>query len=133
MMKEIKIKSEIKNLRIVEKIVDEIATEMNISRNCYGKLMVGTMEAVNNAVIHGNKGDGNKEVKIFFEYGEEKVEVTVEDQGGGFKYNEIPDPTLPENLEKITGRGIFLMKKLADDIKFNETGNRVTLVFKNIK
>jgi len=131
MIKEVKIKSEIKNLRIVEKIVDEISTQVGIDKNNYGKILVSTMEAVNNAIIHGNKSDLKKEVIIYFNYENEKIEITVEDEGNGFNYNNIPDPTLPENIEKITGRGVFLMRKLADNVEFNEKGNKVKLIFNN--
>jgi len=132
MKKKIKIKSELKNLRIVERVVDELSAEMGIDSNNYGKIIVSTMEAVNNAVIHGNKSDIKKEIEIKFNYEENKLKITVEDEGNGFNYNNIPDPTLPENIEKITGRGVFLMRKLADEVKFNKKGNRVTLIF-NIK
>lgn len=133
MHKKIKIRSEIKNLRIVEKIVDDISAEMGIDSNYYGKIMVSTMEAVNNAIIHGNKSDINKEVEIEFEYKGMDLKVSVEDEGNGFNYNEIPDPTLPENIEKLTGRGVFLMRKLADEVRFNEKGNKVTLIFNKVK
>jgi len=133
MHKKIKIRSEIKNLRIVEKIVDDISAEMGINSNYYGKIMVSTMEAVNNAIIHGNKSDINKEVEIEFEYKGMDLKVSVEDEGNGFNYNEIPDPTLPENIEKLTGRGVFLMRKLADEVRFNEKGNKVTLIFNKVK
>lgn len=133
MHKKVKIRSEIKNLRIVEKIVDDISAEMGINSNYYGKIMVSTMEAVNNAIIHGNKSDINKEVEIEFEYKGMDLKVSVEDEGNGFNYNEIPDPTLPENIEKLTGRGVFLMRKLADEVRFNEKGNKVTLIFNKVK
>ncbi|HOK25233.1 MAG TPA: ATP-binding protein [Bacteroidales bacterium] len=133
MHKKIKIRSEIKNLRIVEKIVDDISAEMGIDSNYYGKIMVSTMEAVNNAIVHGNKSDINKEVEIEFEYKGMDLKVSVEDEGNGFNYNEIPDPTLPENIEKLTGRGVFLMRKLADEVRFNEKGNKVTLIFNKVK
>jgi len=133
MHKKVKIRSEIKNLRIVEKIVDDISAEMGIDSNYYGKIMVSTMEAVNNAIVHGNKSDINKEVEIEFEYKGMDLKVSVEDEGNGFNYNEIPDPTLPENIEKLTGRGVFLMRKLADEVRFNEKGNKVTLIFNKVK
>jgi len=133
MERRIKIKSEIKNLRVVEKVVDDISAEVGIDSNNYGKILVSTMEAVNNAVVHGNKSDVNKEIDIRFKYDEGRLKITVEDEGNGFNYNNVPDPTLPENIEKITGRGVFLMRKLADDVKFNKKGNKVTLIFNNIK
>ncbi len=133
MIKELSIKSEIDNLRKVEKIIDEISGKAGINKTNYGKILVSTMEAVSNAVAHGNKYDKEKEVKITIDYKGEKLMVSIEDEGNGFNYNNIPDPTAPENIEKLTGRGIFLMRKLADDVMFNNSGNKVTLIFKNIK
>jgi serine/threonine-protein kinase RsbW len=133
MRKEIIIQSEVKNLRIVEKAIDEISAEIGISEDNYGKIMVSAMEAVNNAIVHGNGSDYKKEVKIEILHRNKILVISVEDQGAGFKPKEIPDPTKPENIENITGRGVFLMSKLADKIEFNERGNRVTMSFKDLK
>jgi serine/threonine-protein kinase RsbW len=129
----IKIKSKVENLRIVEKAIDEISAEAGIKADCYGKLMVATMEAVNNAILHGNKSDEKKIVEIEIRIKEDRLVISVEDEGTGFKPREVPDPTSPENIENITGRGVFLMSKLADIIEFNKTGNKVTMSFKDIK
>jgi serine/threonine-protein kinase RsbW len=131
MQKLLKIESEIQNMRIVERIIDEISAELNISQDNYGKIMVSTMEAVNNAIIHGNKSDKSKYVVIKISGGKHLLKVSIEDEGTGFRPKEIPDPTKPENIENISGRGVFLMSKLADNIEFNEKGNRVTLLFKD--
>lgn len=133
MQKLLKIESEIKNMRVVEKTIDEISTELGIGEEYYGKIMVSTMEAVNNAIIHGNKSDNRKLVIIEIVKNNKTLRISVEDEGSGFKPKEIPDPTKPENIENLTGRGVFLMSKLADAIEFNEKGNRVTMSFKDIR
>jgi serine/threonine-protein kinase RsbW len=133
MRKKIIIKSEVKNLRIVEKALDEISAEIGISQDNYGNIMVSAMEAVNNAIIHGNKCDSVKEVKIEITHKGNILIISIEDEGPGFKPMDIPDPTKPENIENISGRGVFLMSKLADKIEFNEKGNRVTMSFKDLK
>jgi len=117
-------------MRVVEKAIDDISTELGISADNYGKIMVSTMEAVNNAIIHGNKSDIRKYVVIRITLGKHILKISIEDEGTGFRPKEIPDPTKPENIENISGRGVFLMSKLADSIEFNEKGNRVTLSFK---
>jgi serine/threonine-protein kinase RsbW len=132
MLKKIKIESNIDNLRIVENTIDLISVELGIKQDNYGKILVSTMEAVNNAIIHGNKGEKKKLVEIEISYRRKKLYITVSDQGTGFKYKEIPDPTKPENIENLHGRGIYLMSKLSDGIEFNDTGNRVTMMFKDI-
>jgi serine/threonine-protein kinase RsbW len=90
------------------------------------------MEAVNNAIIHCNKSDIKKVVEIEIKIRKKDLSITVADEGTGFRPDDIPDPTKPENIENITGRGVFLMSKLADNIKFNGKGNKVTMLFKDI-
>jgi serine/threonine-protein kinase RsbW len=133
MNKKFKIESNILNLRIVENAIDEISTEIGFNQDNYGKILVSTLEAVNNAIIHGNKKDESKSVEIEISFKRNILRVSVSDEGKGFKPKEIPDPTKPENIENLSGRGVFLMSKLADKIEFNEIGNKVTMSFKDIK
>ncbi len=133
MLKKYRIVSKIGNLRIIENAIDNITAETGINQDNYGKILIGTLEAVNNAIIHGNKSDEKKFVSVDIKMADTNLEVTVTDQGNGFKPSEVPDPTQPENIEALNGRGIFLMSKLADDIKFNKKGNKVTLIFKNVR
>jgi serine/threonine-protein kinase RsbW len=132
MEKKLKVASDLENLRVVEKAIDEITASENISHSCYGKILVAVLEAVNNAIAHGNKFSPDKFVDITLKCKEDKLTVVVKDSGPGFSPNNIPDPTLPENIEKISGRGVFLMTNLADEIKFNKKGNTVTITFNNI-
>jgi serine/threonine-protein kinase RsbW len=117
----------------VEKAIDEISAEIGIRQENYGKILVTTMEAVNNAIIHGNKSDESKLVEIEISYKNKILKISVLDEGLGFKPKEVPDPTKPENIENFHGRGVFLMSRLADEIEFNEQGNKVTMSFKDIK
>jgi serine/threonine-protein kinase RsbW len=133
MNKKFKIESKISNLRIVEKTIDEISNEIGFNQVHYGKILVSTMEAVNNAIIHGNKEDEFKYVEIEISYKKNILTISVMDEGLGFKPMNIPDPTKPENIENLHGRGVFLMSKLADKIKFNKTGNKVIMYFNEIK
>ncbi|MBK7711221.1 MAG: ATP-binding protein [Bacteroidales bacterium] len=133
MYKKVRIESCISNLRIVENTIDEIMNEIGITQENYGKILVSTLEAVNNAIMHGNKYEKEKmvEVEILFKNG--KLRIKISDEGKGFVPHEVPDPTIPPNLEALNGRGIFLMSKLADEIKYSKRGNSVTMYFKNIK
>ncbi len=123
------IASRIENLREVEKMVDEISTACSMSSEVYGNVLIATLEAANNAILHGNKLDENKDVNLSFTWDESQLELVVTDQGKGFNYKDIPDPTAPGNVEKVNGRGVFLMEKLSDDINFKENGSKVTLTF----
>lgn len=129
MTRELVISSKVDNLRMVEKLIDEISTECNLSSEKYGNVLIATLEATNNAILHGNKLDEEKNVDIKCSWSRKELKMTIKDQGKGFDYKNIPDPTAPENVEKINGRGIFLMVKLSDKIVFNNEGRVVDLTF----
>lgn len=88
---------------------------------------VGLTEALANAILFG--GGGPVRLELHIQPGE--VTVRVSDEGGGFDPDSVADPRLPENLEKPAGRGIFLMRSLMDEVRFNEEGNEVTLVLRD--
>ncbi|MBN1143144.1 MAG: ATP-binding protein [Bacteroidales bacterium] len=132
MKKTLKVTSKIENLRKVEKLIDELSTEYNISADVYGNILIAALEAANNAILHGNKLDENKSVDIAVEIDEKKLRIKIDDEGNGFDYKNVPDPTAPENIENVNGRGIFLMEKLSDNIVFTRNGATVELEF-NIK
>lgn len=129
MEKRVCLPSRIESLREVEKLVDEISAECNLSSELYGNVLIATLEAANNAILHGNKLDGKKEVEIVVSYDEDKLMFVVKDQGEGFDYSHVPDPTAPENIEKVNGRGVFLMEKLSDGLIFHDKGSKVELLF----
>lgn len=129
MEKILNIPSKIENLRIVEKMVDEISAENKLSSDLYGNVLIATIEAANNAILHGNKLDESKNVNIIFTIKGKLLTIVVTDQGKGFDYSNIPDPTSPENIEKINGRGVFLMEKLSDKLEFMNNGAKVSLQF----
>ena len=130
MRKDLKIPSEIGNLRMVEKAIDELSLALDLSDEVYGNVLVATMEATNNAIIHGNKLNPEKCVNIYIQLESKELLIHIEDQGTGFDYATVPDPTAPENLEKIHGRGIFLMERLSDEILYLEDGRIVELKFR---
>ncbi len=129
MKKSLQITSKIENLRKVEKLVDEISAEYNISSDIYGNILIAALEAANNAILHGNKLDEKKIVHIEVTKEENKLKIRIDDEGNGFDYKNIPDPTAPENIENVNGRGIFLMEKLSDKLEFSNNGSRVELEF----
>lgn len=132
MYKKIRIESEVGNLRVVENAIDEATAVIGISQDNYGKIMVSAMEAVNNAILHGNHLNPEKIVDIEISYKCDQLYITVTDEGTGFRPETVPDPTTPENIEALNGRGIYLMSHLADKIEYSEKGNSVTMTFKNI-
>lgn len=126
----LKIKSASENITEVEQLIDLVCEELKVNESNYGNILVAITEAVNNAMQHGNKGDKNKFIDITCNpVSNDKIEFVIKDEGTGFDYNSLPDPTAPENIEKESGRGIFLMKNLADEISFDDNGRAVKLTF----
>lgn len=89
---------------------------------------VGITEALANAVLYGNGADPEKYVRVEVSLDEMRVALCVRDEGGGFDPRGVPDPTLPENLHRGGGRGLFLIRNLMDEVEFSERGNEVRLV-----
>tara|TARA_B100000886_G_C20363934_1_gene466479 strand:- start:401 stop:790 length:390 start_codon:yes stop_codon:yes gene_type:complete len=126
----VKIPSIKENVSIVESFIENAGDKIEIKDSIYGNVLVSVTEAVNNAIVHGNKEDKNKKVKIILYKNKKSVRFVIEDEGIGFDYNNLPDPTSPENIEKIKGRGIFLIKNLSDKAKFKNGGRVVDMLFK---
>tara|TARA_R110002020_G_scaffold123119_9_gene279265 strand:- start:1487 stop:1891 length:405 start_codon:yes stop_codon:yes gene_type:complete len=131
MMKSIKISipSLIENIKIIESFIDNARENFEINDDIYGNIMISVTECISNAIIHGNQNDKNKLVHLELTLEEEQLLFTIQDEGEGFDFNELKDPTAPENIEKPGGRGIFLIKHLSDDVKFEENGTKTVLSF----
>ena len=126
----VQIVSQPESINIVEKLIEDLREEHNIHEDAFGNILVAVTEAVNNAIQHGNRYDALKKVNITYEVEGDNLMFSVSDEGSGFDYYNLPDPTAPENLEKPTGRGIFLMKHLADQVIFSDNGKTVEMYFK---
>ncbi len=119
------------NISLVEKLIDDVCLQYKVNEDFYGNILVAVTEAVNNALYHGNRLNPDKSVDIRFEPQNDTTLIfKVSDQGEGFNIDTLPDPTSPENLEKISGRGVFLMKSLSDKIDFGDEGRTVEMTFK---
>jgi serine/threonine-protein kinase RsbW len=119
----------IDNIKIVESFIDNSRDEFHITDDLYGNILIAITEAVNNAIQHGNRYDKDKQVRLTCQTGPTEISFTVEDEGQGFDFHTLPDPTSGENLLKPDGRGIFLMKHLCDVLRFEKQGKRVEMIF----
>jgi anti-sigma regulatory factor (Ser/Thr protein kinase) len=126
----IRIASRAENIILVERMIEDVCDLFNISEDYYGNILVAITEAVNNAIYHGNQANPKKNIDIFFKSFPDHVSFIVKDEGTGFNYDTLPDPTNPENIEKPNGRGVFLMRNLADKVSFEDNGSKVVLDFK---
>ncbi len=101
--------------------------ELGYSDESIRKMKVVLTELLANAIYHGNRKDYSKKITLGHVCTKDYTRVSVMDEGEGFDMNELPDPTLPENLEKDCGRGVFIVRNYADRIETNEKGNRITI------
>lgn len=123
--------SVLENVCLLDEFAQDIFETYSIDPIYHGRVETCLAEAVSNAIIFGNSSDPEKSVVIEFKNTDKYYEFTVSDEGEGFDYNDIPDPTLPENIEKETGRGLYMMKTLSDELKFERSGARVIIRFLN--
>lgn len=126
---ELTLKSDPEKISEVEDFVKKIAEDLRVNEEIYPNILISVTEAVNNAIIHGNGRDLDKDVKISLSSSEKFLTILVSDEGTGFDPDNIPDPTLEENLEKLGGRGVFLIQQLSDIVIFHNEGRTVEMKF----
>jgi serine/threonine-protein kinase RsbW len=128
--KELKISSTRESLTKVENFVEEICEAYYITNSYYGNILLAILEAVKNAIIHGNKNNPAKQVKICFKSIQNGLCFRISDQGKGFDFKNVQNPLEAEDsLIENVGKGIFLIRSLADHVSYNSKGNVVEIVF----
>ena len=131
-MQELSFQSKPENIALVERLIDEMCDKHGVIEEHYGDILIAMTEGVNNAILHGNKLDVNKSVSVEYEKRGRDLFFRISDEGAGFDYENLPDPTSPENLERPNGRGVFLMRNLADGCSFENEGRVVEIVFTGV-
>mgnify|MGYP003335130203 FL=1 len=128
--RQLRFPSVLESIHLAEKLVDDVCAEYKVKEDFYGEVLICLTEGVNNAIVHGNRMSTDLQVALTFELADEKtLRFIIEDEGPGFNYENLPDPTAPENIELPHGRGVFLMQRLADRCTFNNGGTEVVLEF----
>lgn len=117
------------NVNKVEHFIENIIDTFEVSEKLKGSILLTIIEATNNAIIFGNKKDPKKLVKYTAVKHKQKITITVEDEGEGFDFRHVPTPTLSEGAQSLTGRGIYIMSKLSDELLFIKNGSKVTMTF----
>ena len=125
----LRLSSDYQSIATIEKLIDKVCNSVGVNEDAYGNVLIAVTEAVNNAIQHGNKQNGSLQIDVSVLDSTNSICFSVKDEGPGFDFNNLPDPTAPDNLLKENGRGIFLMKNLADKVEFIGQGNQVSLFF----
>ena len=115
---EVSIGSALEYLDLVQTVTDCVTSFMGFDEDTAHWIGMSVRESVTNAIQHGNKLDQNKKVDIRFEVSPDSLEISVKDQGNGFRVDDLPSPLDPENLLKPSGRGIFYIKSFMDEVEF---------------
>ena len=118
------------NIRMIESFIDNAKEQFHLDDDIYGNIMIAVTEAVNNAIKHGSMNDSSKNVLLSLSLDESTIKFKVEDQGPGFNFHNLPDPTSPEHICECGGRGVFLMRQLSDRCRFHDNGRTVEMEFK---
>ncbi|MEY4521417.1 MAG: hypothetical protein RIT10_602 [Bacteroidota bacterium] len=125
----LEIDSDFSSINNVELFIDEMCLKLSVSDDLYGNVLIAVSEAVNNAIQHGNQFSKTLKVALNVCDSEQVFNFSISDKGKGFDITNLPDPTSPENVLKENGRGVFLMKNLADEVEFLNNGSLVNLYF----
>lgn len=130
----LEIESDPNNIITVEEFVNYFAKDIGLSDEKISSLLLAVTEATTNAIIHANKSDKSKLVKVDVEVTDSKLIIKIKDEGKGFDPSKIPDPTHPENLLKDSGRGVYLMRVYMDELRYNVTDSGTeTILTLNLK
>jgi serine/threonine-protein kinase RsbW len=125
----ITLNSALEELSKVETYIDQLLEKELIPAEVYGNVMVATTEAILNAINHGNQNDPEKTLEFYAEFDDKTLIIKVVDQGKGFDHSALLDPTTAENVENLSGRGIFIIHNLADQVTFENNGSTIILEF----
>jgi serine/threonine-protein kinase RsbW len=130
---ELYLKSSAQSIVELENYLESLLINNYISSDRYAEILISLTEAVNNAIIHGNKNDEKKHVVVQCVNKRTGFSFIVKDEGRGFDPTNIPDPTHQDQLDCCGGRGVHIMKQLSDKIAFKNKGRVVEMYFENCK
>lgn len=128
----LEIASDVKEIHKVEEKLELFCRKIGMRKNQIINCAIAVTEATNNAIIHGNKKDPNKKVSIEFNWSGNKLTIRIRDEGNGFNPDNLENPLHPDNLLKESGRGIFIIEKLMDDVRFEFSDSGTTIILSKI-
>ncbi|MGA2668124.1 MAG: ATP-binding protein [Ignavibacteria bacterium] len=127
------ISSSKKNIILVEDMLIEVNKAFHLDEDKFQRFQIAVSEMIINAIVHGNKEQADKKVLISIEFDERKITVFVTDEGNGFDIDTVPDPTIEENISKISGRGLFIIRSLVDEFSYKHTDKGSTFTLSMFK
>ncbi len=128
---EVILESDLKNVEVAEEIARRVSGTAGFEEDDQHKIEMAVHESMINAIWHGNKNDASKSVWLHFQIFGDRLEIRIRDQGNGFDPTGVPDPLATENILKVSGRGIFLIRTFMDEFRVSHEpgrGTEVTMV-----
>jgi serine/threonine-protein kinase RsbW len=111
----LEIESDKSRIKDIESLMLKANKGFGLTEQEYGKMMIAVTEVVMNAIVHGNKENLSKHVKIYVEYDNSQMKIVIMDEGEGFDITRLPDPTTSENILDLHGRGVFIARAMVDE------------------
>lgn len=111
----LEITSERSNIKSIESLMQKANEKFGLDQEEYGKMMIAVTEVTMNAIVHGNKENPGKNVRVFVEFDNKQMKIVVMDEGEGFDIQRLPDPTTSENILDLHGRGVFIARAMVDE------------------
>jgi serine/threonine-protein kinase RsbW len=129
------LESELSSVDPVEAKAEQMAREAGFDDDTASQIAMVVREAVINAILHGNKRDPAKKVRVGFELNDEALSIRIADEGPGLDPETVPDPLAPENILRSSGRGIFLMRAIMDEVHFHQLnpGTEIQMIKHRVK
>ena len=129
------LESELSSVDQVETQAEGLAREAGFDEDTSSQIAMVAREAVINAILHGNKKDPAKQVHVSLELNDEALRIKIADEGAGLDLDSVPDPLAPENILRSSGRGIFLMKAIMDEVHFHQLnpGTEIEMIKYRVK
>jgi serine/threonine-protein kinase RsbW len=115
------LESDLASVDPVEAKAELLARDAGFDEDTASQIAMVAREAVINAILHGNKQDPAKQVQVSFELNDESLRIEIADEGPGLDPDTVPDPLAPENILRSSGRGIFLMRAIMDEVHFHQS------------
>ena len=128
-IKSLKLPSNNDAIGLVENLIDEICAELAVNEDAYGNVLIAVTEGINNAIQHGNKYNNDLFITLAVSNNSAEFCFAITDEGEGFDFDALPDPTAPENIMKENGRGVYLRRNLADEVIYEDHGKTVCIYF----
>ena len=129
------LESDLASVDPVEAKAELLAREAGFDEDTASQIAMVAREAVINAILHGNKKDPAQQVHCSFELNDESLRIKIADEGPGLDPDTVPDPLAPENILRSSGRGIFLMRAIMDEVHFHqlEPGTEIEMIKHRVK